>query len=194
VDIGPAPATTPDPPWFGAVNTTSLWRHAGDVRDLARTAREDSARLRRAAVRHRRPIAGGAAGRHIGVVDDDASIRRAVSRLLRVAGFAVTVFPSGEALLAWEGIGTLDCLILDVHLDGLTGFAVGERLATAWPAMPVVFITANDDMTTGDRAGAGRHLVLRKPFDEDTLMGAIDTAVRESRAPTATTPGGPREP
>ena len=187
MDIRPAQPTTSEPPSFGALDAPELWRRTGEVQAAALRVREESVRVRRATARRRGPIAGGADSHHIGLVDDDASIRRAVARLLRVAGFAVTVFHSGEELLAWDGIGTLDCLILDVHLNGLTGFAVGERLATSWPAMPVVFITANEDMATSQRAEAGRHRVLRKPFDEDTLMGAIAAAVRDCRASRATT-------
>ena len=187
MDIGPVQPTAPERPSFSALDAPELWRRATEVRAVARKVREESARARSALARWRRPIAGGADSHHIGLVDDDASIRRAVARLLRVAGFDVTVFHSGEELLAWDGIGTLDCLILDVHLGGLTGFAVGERLATSWPAMPMVFITAHADVATEAHAD-GRHLVLRKPFDEDTLLGAIAAAVRESRTTMA---GGP---
>jgi DNA-binding NtrC family response regulator len=173
-------------PSFDAVNPVGLWRR---VLQPGAHARGRSQETRRAgcAAAGPFPIAGGAHGRHIGVVDDDASIRRAVARLLRVAGFDVTVFRSGEDLLTWDGIASLDCLILDVHLDGLTGFAVGERVATSWPGMPVIFITANDDVGSGESTSRGRHLVLLKPFDEHTLMGAIDTAVQGARPP-----GSPR--
>src|SRR5438034_6586220 len=64
----------------------------------------------------------------IAVVDDDHSILRALRRLLGAAGFTVNTFGSGEELLAWEGLGTIECLILDVHLAGLSGFDVQERL------------------------------------------------------------------
>ena len=58
----------------------------------------------------------------IGVVDDDFSILRALQRLLGAAGFAVKTFGSGEELLVSEDLGQLQCLILDVHLNGLSGF------------------------------------------------------------------------
>ena len=84
----------------------------------------------------------------IAVVDDDPSILRALRRLLGAVGFTVNTFGSGEELLAWEGLGTIDCLILDVHLAGLSGFDVEERLTDVQPSLPIVFITAHDDEAT----------------------------------------------
>ena len=114
----------------------------------------------------------------IGVVDDDASILRALKRLLGAAGFAVRTFGSGEELLASDDLESLDCLILDVQLAGLNGFEVQERLAQARPALAIVFITAHDDVATRERAqqvpGAQ---YLRKPFDEHALLQAITTAL-----------------
>jgi FixJ family two-component response regulator len=120
--------------------------------------------------------------RVIGVVDDDASIVRALTRLLRAAGFTVRTFGSGEELLGWDGLGTIECLILDVHLGGLTGFDVQERLAAMQASFPIVFITAHDDAATSERARrAGNSQYLRKPFDEYALIGAIDTALASHR-------------
>ena len=120
--------------------------------------------------------------RVIGVVDDDASIVRALMRLLRTVGFSVKGFTSGEDLLAWDGLETLDCLIVDVHLGGLTGFDVQERIAAMRSSLPVIFITAHDDAATSERArrnGEGEY--LRKPFDEAALIGAIHTALERQR-------------
>jgi FixJ family two-component response regulator len=117
-------------------------------------------------------------GTFIGVVDDDASILRALQRLLRAAGFTVQTFNSGEELLAWEQLDRIDCLVLDVHLAGISGFDVQERLTDAQRIIPTVFITAHDDASTRERA---RRLAfsqyLRKPFDEQSLIAAIEAAV-----------------
>jgi FixJ family two-component response regulator len=114
----------------------------------------------------------------VGVVDDDVSILRAMRRLLKAAGFTVMTFGSGEELLAFEHLETIDCLVLDVHLGGLTGFEVRDRLAAGGRAIPVIFITAHDDEATQDharRAGAADY--LRKPFDDHALLGAIQKSL-----------------
>jgi FixJ family two-component response regulator len=124
--------------------------------------------------------------RVIGVVDDDASIVRALTRLLTAAGFSVKTFQSGEDLLASSELGTIDCLILDVHLGGLSGFDVQERLVSMRHACPIVFITAHDDMATSERARrSGTAQYLRKPFDESALIVAIETCLSGHRTADA---------
>lgn len=114
----------------------------------------------------------------IAVVDDDASILRALQRLLGAAGFAVKTFGSGEELLAWDELDAIECLVLDVHLAGLSGFDVQERLADSRRAIPIVFTTAHDDASTCERARrAAASQYLRKPFDEHSLIEAIHTAL-----------------
>jgi FixJ family two-component response regulator len=120
---------------------------------------------------------------HICVVDDDLSVRRALGLLLRSAGFAVETFASAEAFLGSKHETRYDCLVLDVHLGGLSGFALQERLASAGRSIPIVFITAHDDPATRERARAEATAeYLRKPVDDQSLIGAIDRLVR----------GGPR--
>ena len=117
----------------------------------------------------------------IGVVDDDASILRAVQRLLGSLGFTVKTFGSGEDLLASECLARIRCLVLDVHLGGLSGFELQERLSEAPVPIPIIFITAHDDLPTRDRARrAGAVEYLRKPFDEHALIGAIEKALGRS--------------
>jgi len=114
----------------------------------------------------------------IGVVDDDASILRALQRLLGAAGFTVQTFGSGEELLASKQLDRFQCLVLDVHLTGLSGFDVQERLNETRHFIPIVFITAHDDATTRERARrTATSQYLRKPFDEQSLIAAIQTAV-----------------
>jgi FixJ family two-component response regulator len=117
----------------------------------------------------------------IGVVDDDASILRALRRLLGSAGFGVKTFGSGEELLACEYLATIDCLVLDVQLGGLSGFELQERLGEAFRAIPIIFITAHDEPPMRDRARrAGAADYLRKPFDDELLIGAIERALHAS--------------
>src|SRR4030095_9159601 len=102
----------------------------------------------------------------IGVVDDDASILRAVQRLLGSVGFTVKTFGSGEELLASEGPARMRCRGLAVPLGGLSGFELQERLSEAPVHIPIIFITAHDDPPTRDRARrAGGVEYLREPFD-----------------------------
>jgi FixJ family two-component response regulator len=108
----------------------------------------------------------------IGVVEDDASFLRALRRLLSGAGFSVATFASAEEFLASESAGATACLVLDVHLGGMSGFDLQQHLATAGTPIPTIFITAHDDPATRQRARSGV-AYLRKPFREDALIGAI---------------------
>ena len=115
--------------------------------------------------------------RVIGVVDDDASILRALNRLLSAAGFTVKTFHSAEEFLALEQPPGIDCLLLDIHMGGLSGFDLQERLAAQHSPMTVIFITAHDDVPTRERARkSGAVAYVRKPFDEHALIGAIEKA------------------
>jgi FixJ family two-component response regulator len=113
----------------------------------------------------------------IGIVDDDASVLRALRRLLRGAGFAVKVFESAEEFLSLEHPETIQCLVLDVHMPGLSGFELQERLTAAQISIPVIFITANDDAPTRARAQQGGVAYLPKPFDAQSLLAAIRKAI-----------------
>jgi FixJ family two-component response regulator len=117
----------------------------------------------------------------IGVVEDDPSFLRALRRLLSAAGFSVATFASAEEFLASESSGAMSCLVLDVHLGGMSGFDLQQTLATAGAPIPTVFITAHDDPVTRERARAGV-AYLRKPFREDALIGAIQEALQSRGA------------
>ena len=117
----------------------------------------------------------------IGVVEDDASFRRALGRLLSAAGYSVAAFASAEEFLASESPGATACLVLDIHLGGMSGFDLQQRLATAGVPIPTVFITAHDDPVTRERARSGL-AYLQKPFREDALIGAIQQALENRRA------------
>ena len=109
----------------------------------------------------------------IAIVDDDASVRRSLHRLVQTAGYPVETFASGREFLEWLPRGRAACLVLDVHMDELSGFDLQERLT-----VPIIFITAHDDVTTRERiekSGASGH--LRKPFDEQAMLDAIRRAV-----------------
>jgi FixJ family two-component response regulator len=109
----------------------------------------------------------------IAIVDDDASVRRSLHRLVRSAGYAVETFASAREFLAWLPHGQAACLVLDVHMKEMSGFELQERLA-----VPVIFITSHDDAVTRSRiekSGATAH--LWKPFDAHAVLTAIRRAV-----------------
>lgn len=104
------------------------------------------------------------------VVDDDTDIRRAVGRSLRSYGHKVHLFESGEAYLA-EAC-TADCAIVDIGLPGVSGLEMEEQLRKTGRGLPVVFITAHDDLARRAIRTTGMP-VLRKPLDEHDLLDAI---------------------
>ena len=109
----------------------------------------------------------------IAIVDDDASIRRGLQRLVESAGYTVQTFASASEFLAWLPRGQPACLVLDVHMNGMSGLDLQQRLA-----VPVIFITAHDDALTLERikrAKAAGH--LQKPIDEHAVLNAIRGAV-----------------
>jgi FixJ family two-component response regulator len=113
--------------------------------------------------------------RKVTVIDDDPTMLKAIERLLRVKGFEVETFASAEAFLA--GTGKAGCLILDIHLGGMSGIELRRQLVASGVEPPTIFITAIDDETTRKEATkAGCIAYLRKPFLASLLMGAIDKA------------------
>lgn len=112
------------------------------------------------------------------MVDDEAPVRVALRRLLRLADYAVTTFESGEAFLASLDTAQPDCVLLDVHMPGITGLVVHARMRAAHVAVPVVFITASDTLDVEQSANAAGAQLLRKPFSNDALLVAVATAIR----------------
>lgn len=124
----------------------------------------------------------------ISIVDDDASVLRAVRRLLRAVGFSVETFGSAEEFLAARDRVHTDCLVLDVHLGGVSGFDLQARLLASGSSLPIVLVTAHDDPATRERTRrAGVEEYLRKPFDDSSLVEAIHRAIDRGvpRAPDA---------
>lgn len=109
----------------------------------------------------------------IAIVDDDASVRRALQRLVESAGYTARTFVSARAFLDWLPHGQAACLVLDVHMDGMSGLDLQQRLA-----VPVIFITAHDDALTLERIKKSRPAGhLRKPIDGQAVLDAIRSAV-----------------
>jgi FixJ family two-component response regulator len=114
----------------------------------------------------------------IAVVDDEAPIRKALTRLLNSAGFAVEAFPSGVEFMKFIKTHRPDCLVLDLHMPVMDGFQVQELLGQAGHTIPVIVVTGHDSPDSRERAMAGRPVAyLRKPVDDQTLLDAIELAM-----------------
>jgi FixJ family two-component response regulator len=117
--------------------------------------------------------------RLISIVDDDHSVRRALRRLVQFAGFTVETFASAEEFLSSASLVRTACLVLDIHLNGgMSGFELQAQLTADRVAIPIIFITAHDDVLTRERIGkSGAAAYLCKPFNDDLLLDAIRGAV-----------------
>ena len=111
------------------------------------------------------------------IVDDDESIRRALGRLLRSAGFDGQSFSSGEELLAGLPPDAHGCLLMDIQMPGLTGHDVQRRLRACGAAIAVIAVSAQDDSATRQRARElGAVAFFRKPVEDQALLDAIQWA------------------
>lgn len=121
--------------------------------------------------------------RFVAVVDDEEPIRKALCRLLRACGFAAEGFASGQIFLDSLAARRADCLILDLRMPGFTGLQVLEELKSFSRALPTIVITGHDEPETrANCLSAGAAAYLRKPFDEESLLQAINHAMRYKSA------------
>ena len=115
----------------------------------------------------------------VAVVDDEDAIRKALERLLRSAGIAVKCYASGREFLQSLSARRPDCVVLDIRMQGMTGFDVQVQLKATRMAIPIIFITALDDPDDEARAmKAGAAAFLRKPFEDEALLALITAAVK----------------
>lgn len=122
---------------------------------------------------------------NIAVVDDDDSVRRALGRLLRAAGFQASSYSSAEQFLADAPRVRTDCLVLDIHLGGMSGLDLQRQLVAANASPPVIFITAAEDSETPERARrAGCVAFFQKPVPGKSLLAAVRNAVEGGGAAT----------
>jgi FixJ family two-component response regulator len=107
----------------------------------------------------------------VGLVDDDPSVRRAISRLLRIHGYLCLTFESAEAALGDTEFFQVNCHIFDVHLGGMNGFELAHRLDALQPQIPRIFITAH--MVSNLPEHPEDSILLMKPFDDNQLLALI---------------------
>lgn len=122
----------------------------------------------------------------IHVIDDDVSLRSALGRLLAASGYRVCSYESASAFLDAAPGDEAGCILLDVHMPGLTGLQLQEHLAACGSILPIVFLTGSADIATSVRAiKAGAEDYLLKPITRDALVDVIERAVRRWTAAAA---------
>jgi len=114
----------------------------------------------------------------IAVVDDDLSVREALENLISSVGYEVKLFASAEAFLDSDARANTDCAVLDLRLPGISGIELQRKLATNGQSIPSIIITAQgDDQARAEAEAAGAVAFINKPFKEETLLAAIDSAL-----------------
>jgi FixJ family two-component response regulator len=114
----------------------------------------------------------------IAVVDDEASVRRALARLMSSAGLEAETFSCGGDFLESLQSHSPDCLLLDIHMPGMDGFEVQAQLQRAGVRIPVITITGQDSTEARERSLAASSVAcLSKPLEEKILFEAIDLAL-----------------
>jgi FixJ family two-component response regulator len=117
------------------------------------------------------------------VVDDDISVRESLELLIPSAGWRVETFASAQDFLAYDRPLAPSCLVLDLSLPDLNGLELQTRIAANQLEMPIIFITGHGDVPTTVRAmKAGAAEFLTKPFPDQVLVDAIQSALERSRA------------
>jgi FixJ family two-component response regulator len=114
----------------------------------------------------------------IAVVDDDPAVRRALTRLLKSAGYQVVAFPSGEELVAVLDLIRPSGMVIDLHLTGMSGTELIEQISARGKLPPTIFITGHLD--TWKLLEQRRHLglaCLKKPFDDTLLLSLLERAL-----------------
>ena len=116
------------------------------------------------------------------IVDDDASVRKGLERLVRSVGLRGETFASAPEFLQRAAADGPSCLVLDVRMPGVSGLALQETLAAAGHRIPIIFITGHGDITMSVRAmKAGAVDFLPKPFNDQDLLEAIQEAIARDR-------------
>ena len=115
------------------------------------------------------------------VVDDEAPVRTMLRRALRLVDYEVALFASGEEFMDSLSACPPACVVLDIHMSGLSGLDVARRMRAQNVRVPIVLITASDDSALDhSAAAAGAICLLRKPFSTDALLAAVSCALGES--------------
>ena len=129
-------------------------------------------------------------GLAIAIVDDEEPVRKALGRLLRAAGHQVTTFATGGAFLDALAAPHPDCTILDLHIPGMSGLDILQRLSHQKPELTCIVITGKDEPGMQNRVlAAGAKAYLTKPLDERILLSTIEVATGKPPSHAPDPPG-----
>ena len=114
------------------------------------------------------------------IIDDDLSMRKAISMLLRSEGFETELFDSAEKFLAREKYFGIGCIVLDIHMDKMSGVELQDELLRRNIHLPIVFVTGHGDIpTTVNVMKKGAVDFLTKPFDDRDFLFAVTNAIEK---------------
>jgi FixJ family two-component response regulator len=117
----------------------------------------------------------------ISIIDDDESVREATKSLVRSLGYKAAVFASAEEYLQSNWLDDSSCLITDLHMPGMSGADLQDRLIADGRQIPMIFVTAYYEEKVRDRVlDAGAYGFLRKPFNDESLIECLDKALTAS--------------
>ena len=118
---------------------------------------------------------------YVAIVDDEEPVRKALKRLLRASGLEADTYASGKDFLEASVARMPDCVVLDLHMPGMSGLQVLYELRSAKRSLPAVVITAYDEPASREQClAAGAAAYLRKPLDERLLLNAISANVKRN--------------
>jgi FixJ family two-component response regulator len=116
--------------------------------------------------------------RTVVVVDDDDGVARSLARVLGLGGFTPVTYSSAEQLLSGAMPASVACVVLDVQLPGMSGYALYDRLMAAGNPPPVIFITASEPPDEPTQSPLPGSVLLYKPFPAPMLLEALDKVMR----------------
>jgi DNA-binding NtrC family response regulator len=129
--------------------------------------------------------------RKVLVVEDDGDLRSLIAATLRTAGFDPMSAVSAEDGMALLDGGSCDLAVLDLRLAGLTGLEALNVMSGKWPALPVIIMTAAEDVTEASVLSRGARAFLRKPFTTDQLVEGVRKALGHGGTAADAPPGAP---
>ncbi len=116
------------------------------------------------------------------LIDDDASVRTSVARLLGIAGYQVEAYSSADEFLETCRMAQHGCIVLDLRMPGISGEGLQDRLLTMKEALPIIVITGHgDEVVRASMMKKGAVAFLAKPFDDQEFLDAIEAALVRNR-------------
>ena len=115
----------------------------------------------------------------VSIIDDDDALCASVVDLLRSAGYRAEQYSSAETFLTSSNLSSLDCILADIHMPGMSGLDLLQKLHEQGIMTPVILITALPDKRLDDEAIAvGAQCLLRKPFETTSLLECVERSLR----------------